>query len=655
MVIPIHKNYLISIFPRPVTNKSEQYLFYWPKLFKFLMGHPRELPEYTAEQKMKFGDYFVRGIISNGESFPERNDDNLSSCSLVILDIDHPLNNETPLPTPQEIHKALKNKKLAHVVHTSANPDRCRVILPTKSYKKENIGDLTWTAYCFLQELGIQFSYASESRVASQPWFLPQTSDITRHIALGCKGGKKFTSEMCSNILPKIIEEIPVSAVVPIEVGTAPTIAWVIDQIKNHDTLHMAVKRYAGWLKKTTDWSVGQIFNEITGIIEAAGIPKFIERWPEEREKLERWFNNQDFVGSTETAEDLENMEEEFMVLDEFIETLGEEEWAYKDLVLAQQVTVIIAKPSGGKTSFMLNIAAPKMVENGYKVFYVDSDAPPSDYKMMKALANKGKFFLLIPNTRNNQSTKTYLEKLEKKIAQGIRMDKCVYIFDTLKKFADMMSKKDLKAFLSNMKQMTVLGATVVLLGHANKHLSKDNLLLYEGVGDVQSDSDNLIYFAHLHNNETRTTKVSTVVDGNYGAKVRGIFEQFTFEVSKSTRAVKMLPDTDAVVYPMVELTTTQAVRAVINDGVLAVKAIEFLEENIGKEISFDTFANGITSKINVGTDRVKSFIRRNARDDDNDVEVGLGVFKFNKIKTTKFYTLTDKSKVFVPGETFDA
>ena len=665
----IRQHYLISCFPRPVTNKKNQYHWKWSTHFKHLLAPPRILPEYTAEQKMKFGDYTLRGLIAkNGDQFPERNDENLADyCCRIYLDIDSPLTPDAPLPTPAEIHAILKEKNIAHAVHSSANPSRCRVVLPVPAYKKQDAHQQTWAFYCFLLENGLKFSYARENSTLSQPMFLPQTSDITRHVALGCKSGKKFTPDMAQNILPKIIEEIPVSAEENfIEVGTIPTPEWFIDQLQTYDTMHQAAKRLAGWWKKTTDWSVGQIFDALTGLVKISGVQKFIERWErEEREKLERWFETQEFNKSPVIVSDLpddffaEILNNEFCMDDEYLAGLGNETWVYESLVIERQITIIIAKPGCGKTSFFLNIGAQKMVENGYKVVYIDVDSPPSDHKMMHKIAVEGKFILIAPAIKKNKSIQMFMERIDQAIAISKNMSKEVYIFDTLKKFVDMMSKKDIKNFLSKMKQMTALGATIILLGHANKYLV-DGMLKFEGTGDIEADCDGMIYFAAEHDNETRITKVSTIVDQNCGAKVRGIYESFTFQVSRDSRKVKLL-DEDAVPveYPVNEnKTITQAVREVTNDGVLAVKAIEFLKENEGKEISFDTFVNGITSKMNIGVNRAKTFIRKNSRDDDENIDIGLAIFKFNKggeDRRSKFYSLTDKSKVFKPENLFDA
>ena len=65
-----------------------------------------------------------------------------------------------------------------------------------------------------------------------------------------------------------------------------------------------------------------------------------------------------------------------------------------------------------------------------------------------------------------------------------------VLIVDTLKKFVELMSKGGARLFFSLMRALTQRGATVILLGHTNKHRGPDGKLVFEGVGDVRADVD---------------------------------------------------------------------------------------------------------------------------------------------------------------------
>ena len=67
-----------------------------------------------------------------------------------------------------------------------------------------------------------------------------------------------------------------------------------------------------------------------------------------------------------------------------------------------------------------------------------------------------------------------------------------IVICDTLKKFAPVLNKGDMRDVLHVFREFAAAGGTVILLGHCNKHRSMDGRLIYEGVGDLKSDVDNM-------------------------------------------------------------------------------------------------------------------------------------------------------------------
>lgn len=57
--------------------------------------------------------------------------------------------------------------------------------------------------------------------------------------------------------------------------------------------------------------------------------------------------------------------------------------------------------------------------------------------------------------------------------------------------------------------------------------------MIFEGTGDVKSDSDELIFF-ELKKNQFDGIDVTTVVNIDKGAKIRGLFKPFNFKISNS-------------------------------------------------------------------------------------------------------------------------
>jgi hypothetical protein len=64
------------------------------------------------------------------------------------------------------------------------------------------------------------------------------------------------------------------------------------------------------------------------------------------------------------------------------------------------------------------------------------------------------------------------------------------------------------------------------LLAHTNKHKDKDGLPIFEGVGDIRNDTDELIFLIPESNSDGSKT-VSTLPD-----KKRGPIDPITFQIS---------------------------------------------------------------------------------------------------------------------------
>ncbi len=227
-----------------------------------------------------------------------------------------------------------------------------------------------------------------------------------------------------------------------------------------------------------------------------------------------------------------ETILEAFEVKTEYVNGLGKEEFLYNNLIIRQHILTLIAQSGGGKTTFFYFHVAPTLAQKGLTVWYVDADSPASDHQKMKTFADEHGFRFLIPDVNIGTSVESLLKSISALAESQQNLNDYVFFFDTLKKFIDLMSKKSAKEFFVLMRKLTKLGATVVLPGHANKHRDSDGNLVFEGVGDIRSDSDDLIFFE-------KTTKaddsmdVTTVVDSDRGAKVRGIFKPFSFHINQ--------------------------------------------------------------------------------------------------------------------------
>lgn len=143
--------------------------------------------EYTLEElsrlfsKPKKGPkhigYFVRGKLDP----VHRKDVNLSSADLLILDGDRTSKNESSCCPPIDVHIALKEMNINHVIYTthshSFNKNKFRCLIPCKIQSKENLKS---TVKKILQELNdkdVDIYNVKEMNVWSQPWFIPSRDD----------------------------------------------------------------------------------------------------------------------------------------------------------------------------------------------------------------------------------------------------------------------------------------------------------------------------------------------------------------------------------------------------------------------------------------------------------------------------------------------
>ena len=219
----------------------------------------------------------------------------------------------------------------------------------------------------------------------------------------------------------------------------------------------------------------------------------------------------------------------------EYVNMLGKEKWLFPNLVIKGQILTVIAMSGGGKSTIFMEHVLPHIIEkHDMNVMYLDCDSPADDHKRIDARVSEiGERFEWINPLTHTKPAEHLTSILRDIVADGQRLDDTVFVLDTLKKFTDMLNKRDVKAFFELMRQLSTLGATVILLGHANKYRDKAGCLVFEGVGDVKSDTDAMIFFERMKSADGGQD-VTTVVDPDKGAKVRGIYKQVSFHIDQA-------------------------------------------------------------------------------------------------------------------------
>ena len=317
----------------------------------------------------------------------------------------------------------------------------------------------------------------------------------------------------------------------------------------------------------------------------------------------------------------------------EYVDGLGKEVFLYANLIIQQHVVTIIAKSGSGKTTFFYFVVAPELARKGLTVLYIDADSPASDHKKMKAIADEWSFRFINPDTRQGNSIDSLIKHLRQIADAHSDLSDWVLFFDTLKKATDLMSKRSVKEFYQLVRKLANLGATVILLGHANKYPDSDGNMIFEGTGDVKSDSDELIFF-ESKKNDSGGIDVTTVVDIDKGAKVRGLFEPFSFHISKA-REVSFY---DQVLDFNKESTGPQKA----TDEEILEAAVEYLKQ-VGEPLKQQPLAQYVADITNTGINRVRQIISKNAPikdgtqgEDELVVSVGKNNARLYELATTE-------------------
>ncbi len=188
-------------------------------------------------------------------------------------------------------------------------------------------------------------------------------------------------------------------------------------------------------------------------------------------------------------------------------EQISDPTWVEPGLIVQGHVIAIVAKPNGGKTTIVFHLGCRWAAS--YTVVYVDADTNPADAKRKLRLAQQYGVRYLTPDLKVGKSMRGVVDELERLASSDVDFSRQVWIFDTLKRLANVISKESLKHVLALMRKLSSRGMTCILLGHTNKYRNDDGEYQFEGTGDLESDCDELIYFEPRENDDKSLT-VST-------------------------------------------------------------------------------------------------------------------------------------------------
>jgi hypothetical protein len=176
--------------------------------------------------------------------------------------------------------------------------------------------------------------------------------------------------------------------------------------------------------------------------------------------------------------------------------------------------------------------------------------------------------------------------KLENQNKTASDLSGVVFIFDTLKKMADLINKSATKRIMSTLRGLTAKGATVICLAHTNKYPDKNGRPVFEGTGDVRSDADNLIYLIpDKHSDGSMTVSVEP-------DKQRAALEKMSFKISPE-REVTRLDDYQDIAGRKQAQNQKEKDQSVIEKVTVAIRAGKSKQSDIIK----DCKANGLSER----------------------------------------------------------
>jgi archaellum biogenesis ATPase FlaH len=181
----------------------------------------------------------------------------------------------------------------------------------------------------------------------------------------------------------------------------------------------------------------------------------------------------------------------------ELEDRLSKERDVIPGMITTGTVTLVYAPSGAGKTVWILGNLFQSIRNNlisGSNVIYFNEDDGAKGVLQKAKLG--GKHGITMVTLANSPDPRLRNTNDALHLLNAIRMegeaDGKIIICDTLKKFAPVLNKADMREILHVFREFAAAGGTVVLLGHCNKHRTMDGRLVYEGVGDLKADVDNM-------------------------------------------------------------------------------------------------------------------------------------------------------------------
>ena len=199
-----------------------------------------------------------------------------------------------------------------------------------------------------------------------------------------------------------------------------------------------------------------------------------------------------------------------------------------ENIAILGQATAIYAKPNTGKTLLVLwmlieSIKAGRI--KGENVFYINADDTYKGLVTKLEIAEQYGFQMIAPSHGGFEASQfqKYIRKMiDENTAHGV-----VIILDTVKKFTDLMDKKQVTNFMKIGREFISSGGTLIMMAHTNKNRDADGKVVFAGTSDVVDDCD----CAYILDEVTKTDYKKQVLFENF--KSRGdVMRELSFSYS---------------------------------------------------------------------------------------------------------------------------
>jgi hypothetical protein len=161
------------------------------------------------------------------------------------------------------------------------------------------------------------------------------------------------------------------------------------------------------------------------------------------------------------------------------------------DVCLQGEASVWYAKHNTGKTLLFLHMVSEAVEQSRIAaddIFFINADDSSSGVASKLGLLDEIGAHTLVPGQGGFKAEK--LEELLKLAVSNDTARGTLVVIDTLKKFVDLMNKRQASDFANVCRQFVTAGGTILGLAHTNKRRGDDGKAVHAGTTDILDDFD---------------------------------------------------------------------------------------------------------------------------------------------------------------------